>query len=178
MYAPPALSHNAADKYVRLDNNVIVGTSPSFDCTLDTKQPINSGNTMKSRGPRTKWGGHIGFVMTSFTSGTGLAPEFPWHMIETYPAINGVTRINSVWFSGFGVKCGRRSVAIMTNPLSPDAMHPTQVRMLSRMHGIKIMQEKTRNQNNEMFIIYSFSCAKIPKFLICLMSKLYKRVGV
>jgi len=135
VYAPPALSHHAADKYVQLDNNLIIGTSTSFDCTVDSKQPTNADNTMKSRGPRTKWGGHIGFVLTSFTSGTGLAPEFPWHMIETYPAINGVTRISSVWFSGFGDACGRRSVAIMTNPLSPDAMHPTQVCMLKGGEG-------------------------------------------
>lgn len=127
MYAPPALSHHAADKFVQLDNVVIIGTSPSFDCTVDSKPPINAFNTMKSRGPRVKGGGHIGFVMTSFTSGPGMAPQFPWHMISNYPAINGITRINSAWFSGFGNKCGRQSTAIMTNPLSPDAMHPTEV---------------------------------------------------
>ena len=136
VYAPPALSHHTADKFVRIDNVLIIGTSPSFDCSVDTIPPINAFNTMKARGPRAKGGGHIGFVLSSFSSGTGLAPEFPWHMIETYPAINGITRITSTWFSSFGTKCGRRSVAISTNSLSPDAMHPTEVRsrVLPIMH--------------------------------------------
>ncbi|XP_048585401.1 fibrocystin-L isoform X2 [Nematostella vectensis] len=131
VHSPPALSHKAAEKFVQLDRVLIVGTSQYHDCTSDNSEPINAFSTRVARGPRAKGGGHIGFLLSSFTSGIGMAPEFPWHYMASYPAIAGVTRLNSVTLARFGVTCGKRSVALQTNPRSEDVIHPTETRNIS-----------------------------------------------
>ena len=131
VWAPSALSHRTADKFVRLDRVLIVGTSPSFDCVSDMVEPRNSGITQKVRAPRYRGGGNTGFVLSTFSSSPALAPEFPWHSIQSAPAIRGVVKLNDVAFAHFGTKCGRRSVVFTTNPSSPDAFHPVLVQGIS-----------------------------------------------
>lgn len=131
VWAPPALSHRTADKFVRLDRVLIVGTSPSFDCVRDVVSPRNSDITQKVRAPRYAGGGNTGFMLTTFCSTPGLAPEKPWHSIASYPAIRGVVTLNSVEFAHFETKCGCKSVAFTTNPLSPDVFHPVYVQRIS-----------------------------------------------
>lgn len=72
VWSPPALSHKTADKFVRLDRVLIVGTSPSFDCVSDSVVPRNSAITKPLRAPRSKGGGHIGLMLTTFSSATSL----------------------------------------------------------------------------------------------------------
>lgn len=131
VWSPPALSHKTADKFVRLDRVLIVGTSPSFNCASDSVVPQNSAITKPLRAPRSKGGGHIGFMLTTFSSSTSLAPKTPWHSIESYPAIRGVVKLNNVGFAHFGTKCGHDSVAFRTNPMSPDAFHPVETKGIS-----------------------------------------------
>lgn len=131
MWAPPSLSHASADKFVRLDRVLIVGTSPSFDCASDSVVPRNSDITDLVRAPRYSGGGNTGFMLTTFCSSLGLAPEKPWHMVITYPAIRGVVKLNHVGFAHFGTKCGKNSVAVTTNPGSPDVFHPVLVQGIS-----------------------------------------------
>lgn len=120
-----------ADKFVHLDRVLIVGTSPSFDCASDSIAPRNSHITKQVRAPRYRGGGNTGFMLSTFTSGPGLAPEKAWHGINAYPAIRGVVRLNNVGFSYFGTQCGRDSVVFTTNPKSPDAFHPVEARGIS-----------------------------------------------
>lgn len=124
-----------ADKFVRLDRVLIIGMSPSFDCASDSVVPRNSDITQPVRAPRYKGGGNTGFMLTTFSSSLGLAPEKPWHGVITYPAIRGVVKLNNVGFAHFGRKCGRNSVAITTNPESPDVFHPVLVRGIS-LHSV------------------------------------------
>ena len=132
MWSPPALSHKTADKFVRLNNVLIVGTSPSFDCATDLIVPRNSDITKMVRAPRYEGGGNTGFMLTTFCSAPGLAPEKPWHEVISYPAVRGVVKLNNVGFAHFGRKCGKSSVVFTTNPGSPDAFHPMMIRRLSR----------------------------------------------
>lgn len=131
VWKPPALSHQTADKFVRLDRVLIVGTSPSFDCVSDSVVPRNSDITEAVRAPRYKGGGNVGFMLTSFTSSTGLAPQMSWHGVNSYPAIRGVVKLNNVGFAHFETKCGKDSVVFTTNPKSPDAFHPVEARGIS-----------------------------------------------
>lgn len=131
VWHPPALSHKTADKFVRLDRVLIVGTSPSFDCFSDSVVPRNSDITEALRAPRYKGGGNIGFMLSSFTSSTGLAPKSSWHGVNSYPAIRGVVRLNDVGFAHFETKCGSDSVAFTTNPKSPDVFHPVEAQGIS-----------------------------------------------
>ena len=131
VWSPPALSHKTADKFVRIDRVLIVGTSPSFDCVNDSVVPRNSAITKPLRAPRSKGSGHIGLMLTTFSSSTSLAPKTPWHSVESYPAIRGVVKLNNVGFAHFGTKCGHDSVALTTNPMSPDAFHPVETKGIS-----------------------------------------------
>lgn len=131
IWNPPALSHHTADKFVRLDRVLIVGTSPSVDCRSFRIEPRNSGITKKVRPPRYKGGGNIGFMLSSFASTPGLAPEKPWHLLTSAPAIRGVVRLSNVGFAHFGTRCGEESVVFSTNPGSPDAFHPVLAQGIS-----------------------------------------------
>ena len=130
VWKPPSISHVAADKFVRLESVLVVGTSASFDCTADSVVPRNSYITKHVRSPRARGGGHIGFMLTTFMSGGGLAPKFSWNIVMSPPAIGGVTNLNATGFSNFSTKCGKTSVAISTNPGSSDAFHPVEVRAM------------------------------------------------
>lgn len=93
--------------------------------------PRNSDITDKVRAPRYKGGGNIGFMLTTFTSAPGMAPEKAWHGINSYPAIRGVVKLNNVGFAHFGTKCGHDSVVLTTNPKSPDVFHPVEAQGIS-----------------------------------------------
>lgn len=93
--------------------------------------PKNSDITEPLRAPRSKEGGHIGFMLTTFTSSTSLAPKTPWHGVNSYSAIRGDVKLNNVGFADFGTKCGHDSVAFTTNPKSPDAFHPVETKGIS-----------------------------------------------
>ena len=133
IWLPAAVSHVAADKFVHLNHVLVVGTSPSFDCASDSP-PRNSYITSKVRSPRAREGGHVGFLLTTFMSGGGLAPKKPWNMVMSAPALRGVTKLNGTGFAHFGVRCTKSSVAITTNPGSGDAFHPVEVRALKLFH--------------------------------------------
>ncbi|XP_077870118.1 fibrocystin-L-like [Saccoglossus kowalevskii] len=124
VYGPPALSHQTSDKFVSIDNSLFVGTSPSFDCSTAQSKSDAVQQSFTHRAPRTPSGGKSGFTWASFTSTTSGAPFFRFHGFEGYPAISGKTMITDVTFSNFGSACGKTDVAIITNPLNGDAMHP------------------------------------------------------
>ncbi|XP_038070546.1 fibrocystin-L-like isoform X1 [Patiria miniata] len=127
VFSPAALSHVTSDKFVRVQNSVIVGVSDSFDCTNDDVQPENAGQSSKQRGPRASGGGHIGLMWSCFMSSSSGAPFKPFHNVNSYPLINGMTAVQNVHFRGFGEHCGRTDAMIMTNPKSEDASHPMEL---------------------------------------------------
>ncbi|XP_036067199.1 fibrocystin-L-like [Oryzias melastigma] len=57
IYAPPSLSHAYADKTVQIQNALIVGTSPNFDCsdTLSSSD-VNMAISASHRAPRPQQG--------------------------------------------------------------------------------------------------------------------------
>ena len=70
-------------------------------------------------------------MLSTFASGPGLAPKFPWHSLDVNPAIRGVVRLTKVEFAHFGTKCGRGSIAITTNPGFADVFHPVYTQGIS-----------------------------------------------
>ena len=42
IYGPPALSHQTSDKFVRVENSLIVAVSPQYDCGGDDDVSLSS----------------------------------------------------------------------------------------------------------------------------------------
>ncbi|CAH1775752.1 unnamed protein product [Owenia fusiformis] len=123
IYSPPATSHRTSDKVLEVSNTVFIGASPSLECNVP--RPNGGRSRPGVRAPRTKSGGHAGFVMSSFESGPVSAPFFPWHKPMSYPTINGHTILKDNTFISYKGRCGKKDdIAIMTNPSSEDAQHP------------------------------------------------------
>ena len=131
---PAALSHLIDDKSVTVDNVLVSSYFPSQaelcnsdTCERDKQVPAISAHPKSFSGITTKWGRHVGIIMSAFTSGGGLFPKSSLQSIITYPAINGSSLYRDVLFNGFDVICGRCEVALMTNSRADDAIHPVAV---------------------------------------------------
>ncbi|XP_017158739.1 PKHD1 like 1, tandem duplicate 1 [Poecilia reticulata] len=129
VFAPPSLSHAYADKSVRVQNSLIVGSSPAFNCS-DTlsSDDFNVATTSLHRAPRPPQGGRSGICWPTFQSGHNAAPAKPHHLNMNYNAIKGLMTVTDTTFVGFRDVCsGERNVVFMTNPLNEDLQHPLQV---------------------------------------------------
>ena len=64
VHSPPALSHERVDKYIEVRNSLIIGISPSFDCSTDLKKPLPA-TQAGQRGPRYGESKHI-YLLSGF----------------------------------------------------------------------------------------------------------------
>ncbi|KAM9839131.1 PKHD1 like 1, tandem duplicate 1 [Aulostomus maculatus] len=129
IFAPPSLSHAYADKSVQIQSALIVGSSPSFNCsdTLPTTD-FNMAISADHRAPRPLNGGRSGICWPTFGSGHNNAPVKPHHLNNNYNAIKGVMRVTDTTFIGFKDVCsGEMNVMFLTNPSNEDLQHPVQV---------------------------------------------------
>lgn len=129
IFGPPALSHMFADKSVHIENALIVGSSPNFNCadTVPTTD-YNIVNSEGHRAPRPLNGGRSGITWPNFQSGHNSAPTKPHHLNMAYNTIKGLMKVTDTTFVGFGNVCsGETSFMFMTNPLNEDLQHPVQV---------------------------------------------------
>ncbi|XP_019729703.1 PKHD1 like 1, tandem duplicate 1 [Hippocampus comes] len=139
IFEPPSLSHLYADKKVRVENAVIVGGSPHFNCshTLDA----NDFNTISSnfhRAPRPINGGRSGICWPSFASAHNNAPVKPFPGNINYNAINGLMEVVDSTFVGFRSVCsGQTNVMFISNPFNEDLQHPVHVWNLTIVNSTK-----------------------------------------
>ena len=69
-------------------------------------------------------------------SGGSCFSKTSWSTIHSYPAISGLTNIESVSFANFANRCGSsRDVVLITNSNAQNATHPIHVR------GIRYMSD-------------------------------------
>ena len=129
---PGALSHEVGMKSVDIENTLIVSASTDFDCAQDQIIPDIVNHELSGVGIQSRSRGHVGIIAASFLSGPGHFPPAPWFSIISYPAINGITRINDVTFINFQTRCGsQRDVVLRTSPGSEDANHPVHLSQIS-----------------------------------------------
>ena len=129
---PPALSHAISEKTVTISDTRIISSIHNGDsvanCTAYSHKPVIAYHPRSHSGIQTLTSGHVGIILTSFTSGSGGFPKFPWTALHNYPAISGHTTLRNVTFCKFGMHCGsRREVALMTHPGSEDCQHPVEL---------------------------------------------------
>uniref|UniRef100_A0A8C4EZ61 PKHD1 like 1, tandem duplicate 2 n=1 Tax=Dicentrarchus labrax TaxID=13489 RepID=A0A8C4EZ61_DICLA len=129
IYAPPSVSHTYADKSVHIQNALIVGSSPSFNCS-DTvpATDFNIVNSEDHRAPRPLNGGRSGLCWPTFGSRHNTAPAKPHHVNNNYNAIKGLMTVKDTTFVGFRNVCSSETnFMFITNPLNEDLQHPVQV---------------------------------------------------
>uniref|UniRef100_G3NDK3 PKHD1 like 1 n=1 Tax=Gasterosteus aculeatus aculeatus TaxID=481459 RepID=G3NDK3_GASAC len=129
IYAPPSLSHAYADKTVHVQNALIVGSSPSFDCSATLPSgDFNVVNSDSHRAPRPLPGGRSGICWPNFASNHNTAPMKVHHLNMNYNAIKGLMKVTDTMFVGFRTACsGETDVMFLTNPINEDLQHPVQV---------------------------------------------------
>ncbi|XP_038580507.1 PKHD1 like 1, tandem duplicate 1 [Micropterus salmoides] len=143
IFAPPSLSHAYADKTVTIQNALIVGSSPSFNCSdtlpsTDFNIKISNGH----RAPRPLKGGRSGICWPTFGSQHNNAPVMAHHLNNNYNAIKGLMKVKDTTFVSFRNICSSETnFMFITNPLNEDLQHPVQVsaiRMIDSTEEAKV----------------------------------------
>uniref|UniRef100_A0A672GVH9 Polycystic kidney and hepatic disease 1 (autosomal recessive)-like 1 n=1 Tax=Salarias fasciatus TaxID=181472 RepID=A0A672GVH9_SALFA len=141
-FAPPSLTHAFADKTVHVQNALIVGSSPNFNCSdtlpsSDFNIAVSSGH----RAPRPVNGGRSGVCWPNFASGHNTAPFKPHHLNMNYNAIKGLMTVTDTTFVNFKDVCsGETNVMFITNSLNEDLQHPVHV------SGIKMVDSTEKGK--------------------------------
>ena len=132
---PAALTHRVSNKTVIIKDSEIISSINSgvtINCTEYSFKPTIGYHARSHSGIRSPWKGHVGIILSSFTSGSGHFPKFPWSDVPNYPAINRLTKLNNVSFCNFGTHCSSmKEVALMTHPKSEDCQHPVWTKGIS-----------------------------------------------
>ncbi|KAM9340526.1 fibrocystin-L-like [Symphorus nematophorus] len=139
IFAPPSLSHAFADKTVHVQNALIVGSSPNFNCS-DTlpKSDFNMEISDPHRAPRPPNGGRSGISWPTFNSEHNNAPVKPHHINNNYNAIKGLMTVKDTTFVGFRNVCSSETnFMFMTNPLNEDLQHPVQVSDITMVDSVE-----------------------------------------
>uniref|UniRef100_A0AAQ5X4Y6 Polycystic kidney and hepatic disease 1 (autosomal recessive)-like 1 n=1 Tax=Amphiprion ocellaris TaxID=80972 RepID=A0AAQ5X4Y6_AMPOC len=128
-FAPPSLSHAFADKTVKVQNSLFVGSSPNFNCSLGLDvTDFNLATSASHRAPRPPKGGRSGVCWPNFASAHNTAPAKPHHLNMNYNAIKGLMTVKDTTFVNFRNVCsGETNFMFMTNPLNEDLQHPVEV---------------------------------------------------
>ncbi|XP_072034167.1 fibrocystin-L-like [Amphiura filiformis] len=133
IHGPEATSHKISDKSLQVKNSLFVGVSPDFECGVDDKVTPAVASHPKSHSnqvPKSPDGAHAGFVFTTFASSKNGATFKKFPGVKSYPAVGGLTKIDDVVFSGFGITCSKRSFMLMTNPASEDFMAAVHIKRI------------------------------------------------
>nr|XP_055075555.1 fibrocystin-L-like [Misgurnus anguillicaudatus] len=135
IYRPPSISHAYADKTVRVQDALIVGSSPDFNC-LDTLATTETYVAVSEshRAPRPPKGGRSGVCWPTFESDHNQAPMASHAGITSYNAIAGLMTVSDTTFVGFRNVCStERNYMFMTNPGNEDLQHPISVERISKI---------------------------------------------
>ncbi|KAA0710214.1 Fibrocystin-L Polycystic kidney and hepatic disease 1-like protein 1 [Triplophysa tibetana] len=135
IYSPPSVNHEYADKTIRVQESLIVGSSPNFNC-LDTLVPTETYVSLSAshRAPRPPKGGRSGVCWPTFASSHNNAPQKPHTGLMSYNAIAGLLTVSDTTFVGFKNVCStERDYMFITNPGNEDLQHPISVERITKI---------------------------------------------
>ena len=118
VYTPESKNHESnPTRSIIISNNLIIGTSPSFNCLSDVPpNDLNSKYSTNAAMYGTGSGGKIGVVWANFLDGHNNAPLKPFFSSMTYSSINGLSTLTSNTFAYFKkTKCNSSVDAIITS---------------------------------------------------------------
>ena len=136
---PSSYAHQWENKYVTLQDSIIVGVSDVYNCDQEVVPDIlmfskaDKGRKWKGRGKSQQgWKAHhYGMLWPAFAA--GFSDEWhPWFQIMKGAtgadiALRGIMHMNNVTFANFGENCGARDVVLRTNFGSDDINYPINV---------------------------------------------------
>ncbi|KAJ8313314.1 hypothetical protein KUTeg_009100 [Tegillarca granosa] len=98
LIGPNPITHVAEDRHGDVNNSLIVGTTSSFDCTVDQVNQNDDNIKLSSLAVpfKARQGGKGGIAMIIITGGPNSAPEKPFAGIMSYPALLGFMVINRI----------------------------------------------------------------------------------
>ncbi|XP_053468790.1 PKHD1 like 1, tandem duplicate 1 [Ictalurus furcatus] len=137
IYEPPSVSHEYSNKTVLIQNSLIVGSSPNFNCTdtLSTKVR-NIALSAGHRAPRPLNGGRSGISWPTFESGHNGAPMNPHDGLMSYNAISGLMTVTNTTFVGFRNVCSSETnYMFITIPNNEDLQHPISVQNITKSNS-------------------------------------------
>ncbi|ESO84871.1 hypothetical protein LOTGIDRAFT_131466, partial [Lottia gigantea] len=126
---PSAVGHVFGDKMAAIEDTLVIGHTPSFDCAVDRLDPTDANVELSEQGRSfgNGTGGVVGMSTTTFNQGSNNAPEKKFINIMAYNSINGLMTIDNVTFARFAQYCSTDyDYCITTNPSNDDAHHPTE----------------------------------------------------
>lgn len=117
VYTPTSLSHvSDSSRSIIISNNLIIGTSPSFNCMSDTPpKDLNSKYSTAANAYGTLSDGRIGIVWANFLDGHNNAPYYPFFNIISYNYINGLSTLNNNTFAYFKTVCNSNVDAVIAS---------------------------------------------------------------
>jgi hypothetical protein len=122
VYTPSSLSHiSDPTRSVIISDNLIIGTSPSFNCSSDI--PPNNINSLYAKSAisyGTPSGGRIGIVWPNFVDAHNGASFKPFYGIISYNSINGLGTFDNNTFAYFNTTCNSQVNAILASSLHND----------------------------------------------------------
>ena len=127
---PSSLSHVSTNRSILVTNNLVIGTSPNFNCIKDTP-PTDLNSLYMS--VATPYGannnGRIGVVWSNFVDHSNGAPYKPWFGIMSYSYINGLSTISGNTFAHFKVSCNSAVDTVITSSLlNDDGQMPVRIK--------------------------------------------------
>ena len=148
MNGPSATGHQYAQKTMNITNNVFVGQTSSFDCSIDIA-PSNdhnfelSGNSRPSLSPFNS--GMVGLVFPNFYQGSNKAPLKPFKGCMSYNAIGGLMTLSGNTFAKYGTSSCNTNYAVSTNVGNDDGQHPVEAELstvIDTPHANKIVYHR------------------------------------
>ncbi|XP_066530272.1 fibrocystin-L-like [Hoplias malabaricus] len=142
IYEPPSVTHLYSNKTMLVQNALIVGSSPSFNCK-DTV-PLNNTNIVlsaTSRAPRPLNGGRSGISWPTFESAQNGAPLKAHDGIMSYNAITGLLTVTDTTFVSFKNVCSTETnIMFITDPNNEDLQHPVSVQRIIKSDSAEAAQ--------------------------------------
>uniref|UniRef100_A0A673FZ74 Fibrocystin-L-like n=1 Tax=Sinocyclocheilus rhinocerous TaxID=307959 RepID=A0A673FZ74_9TELE len=137
IYSPPSLSHAYSSKTVHVQDALIVGSSPNFNCFDRLSTTMTYVDLSRShKAPRPPNGGRSGICWPTFESAHNNGPQKPLTGLTSYNAIAGLMTVSDITFVGFRSVCStERNYMFMTNPGNEDLQHPISVERISKINS-------------------------------------------
>jgi len=131
LFGPSSSSHGFANKEIEVNDNLFVGQTTSFDCSIDVtpRNDTNFALSSVARPVAAPGGGMVGLVFGQFYSSSNKAPQKPLKGIMAYQAIGGLTKARGNTFAKYGnVGCTNKgNFAITTSSGNDDGQHPVEI---------------------------------------------------
>jgi len=135
---PSSVNHVVGSKTVQLSNSIIIGQSPSYNCSNDLKPNdlnFKQATKIKSFGAGSKYDSKIGVVWSNFLQSSNKIPEHPFPEIMAYNQINGLMTITNTTFAHFDLNCdGNYDAMIAGSKDNDDGQHPINIKGLKLNH--------------------------------------------